>query len=220
MPAKNALKLYIPGGFYHIYNRGIDKRIIFLDEQDYAAFLNILKTCLLPVLEPGPLGFERYPPKSVYGDVELLAFVLMPNHFHLFVQQQTNHGIETLMRSIMTRYVLYFNKKYVRHGHLFGGIYKAIDIETEPYFLHISRYIHRNPRPIINTNLEFYPYSSYPYYLGLKQADWLNTSKILSFFGSALSPYISQYQVYKDFVESDVEELLPSEVMIDMEEEE
>ncbi len=219
MPAKNALKRYIAGGYYHIYNRGIDKRTIFLDKQDHAVFLHILKTSLLPVLEPGPLGFERYPPKSVYGDVELLSFVLMPNHFHLFILQQTNHGIETLMRSIMTRYVMYFNNKYRRIGRLFQGAYKAIDIETESYFLYLSRYIHRNPISVARDGLSSYSYSSYPYYLKLGHADWLNTERILSSFGSQIAGK-TQHQSYRDFVESEVEEIIPNEALIDSEEDE
>lgn len=215
MPAKNELKLYITKGYYHLYNRGVDKRLIFLDEQDYAVFLRILKDALSPLPPPNLTTINALLRKNLFHQVDLLCFVLMPNHFHLFVYQSVQNGIEMLMRSIITRYVKYFNKKYDRSGHLFQGRYKAIYIENEPYFLHLSRYIHRNPLPDLCMTAKDYPYSSYRYYLGEKHADWLKTEPILSFFGNLQRGILSGIPSYKHFVEdADIEEA-SEEIRID-----
>ena len=215
MPAKNELKLYVENGYYHLYNRGVDKRFIFLDEQDYAVFLRIIKDALSPPPPPDPTKINSILRKNLFHQVDLLCFVLMPNHFHLFVYQSIQNGIETLMRSIITRYVKYFNKKYERDGHLFQGRYKAIYVENEPYFLHLSRYIHRNPLPDLCNNLEDYAYSSYPYYLGKKHADWLKTEPIHSFFGSLQRGIFSRISSYQHFVEDEDIEEAPEEIRID-----
>ena len=87
MPAKNELKEYVADGYYHIYNRGIDKRFIFLDESDYLVFLRILKDCLSPPPDKDPTAvpIKRI---NLFERVDLLCFVLMPNHLHLFVHQR------------------------------------------------------------------------------------------------------------------------------------
>ena len=101
MPRKNSLKTYIKDGYYHIYNRGVEKRIIFEDEQDYKVFLSYLKYSLLPPPKPEDiktiftlqgLPFKGIPrmPKNFQGKMELLAYCLMPNHFHLLVKQVEN----------------------------------------------------------------------------------------------------------------------------------
>ncbi len=213
MPAKNELKEYVADGYYHIYNRGVDKRPIFLDEMDYSVFLRIIKDCLSPPPEEDPtkILIKR---KNLYTHVNLLCFVMMPNHFHLFVHQKDFNGIETFMRSVITRYVKFFNKKYTRQGHLFQGRYKAIHIDNESYFLYLSRYIHRNPIPEICTDPVLYPYSSYSYYLGKKHAIWLNTAIILSHFTNHQKelPFVR----YKDFVEAtDSIRNIPAELRFD-----
>ncbi|KKU88444.1 MAG: hypothetical protein UY16_C0007G0025 [Candidatus Gottesmanbacteria bacterium GW2011_GWA2_47_9] len=213
MPAKNELKLYIVSGYYHLYNRGVDKRLIFLDEQDYAVFLRTIKDALSPLPPPDPTRINSVLRKNLFNKVDLLCFVLMPNHFHLFVYQSIQNGIETFMRSIITRYVKYFNKKYERGGHLFQGRYKAIMVENEPYFLHLSRYIHRNPMP----NFKDYPYSSYPYYLGKKHADWLKIEPIHSFFGTLQRGIFSRISSYQHFVEDEDIEDAPEEIRMDEE---
>ncbi len=203
MPARNALKQYVGDGYYHIYNRGVEKRVIFLDEQDYVVFLRILKDCLSPPPEPDIIKIKVLPRINLFEKVELLCFVLMPNHFHLFVHQKIDHGIESFMRSIVTRYVFYFNRKYDRQGHLFQGRYKAVLVEDEPYFLHITRYIHRNPDELVEGKLEDYPYSSYPYYLGKKKAAWINTETILSYFSKTDNIRFVPGNSYQEFVEND-----------------
>jgi putative transposase len=208
MPAKNLVR--IEGDFchYHVYNRGVEKRIIFEDEQDYKVFLNYLKEYLNPPLDPSKIILQGlslqnlqnvfHQPKNYFGKVKLLAYCLMPNHFHLFLYQKDRHNIERFMRSLVTRYSMYFNKKYKRVGSLFQGAYKSILIQDEQYFLHLSRYIHLNP--LEYTKNLVLAYSSYAEYLGLRKTSWIHTEKILAFFGKASKDFIKT-ENYKDFVE-------------------
>lgn len=179
MPAKNSVKQFIEHGHYHIYNRGVEKRDIFLDKQDYLVFLHFLKKYLDPNLGSDP--FWKY--KSLTNEVELLTFCLMPNHFHLLAKQITKNGITKLLRAICTNYVMYFNKKYERVGGLFQGKYKAVLVLDDIYLLHLSRYIHLNPPE--GSDPVNYPYSSYQYYLGYKNSSWIKPEEILSFFKTA-----------------------------------
>lgn len=196
MPAKNRLKQYVENGYYHIYNRGVVKSDIFLDKQDYAVFLSYLKEYLSPPVPPSEeetkkLGYYYFR-KNYHQKINLIAFVLMPNHFHFLVKQIDPRIIEGLMRSLITRYSRYFNKHHDRVGHLLQDVYKGVLVEKEEYFLWLSRYIHRNPLEIIKEGspLSSYPYSSYPTYLGLQETSWLETTYILKQAGN-----------YKDFVE-------------------
>jgi putative transposase len=193
MPAKNSVKQFIEDGYYHLYNRGVDKRIIFIDEQDYAVFLGYLKEYLAP---PPNAGSD---PHSLSLEIDLLAFCLMPNHYHLLVKQKSKNGITKLIRAICTNYVMYFNKKYQRVGTLFQGKYKAVLVDTDEYLLHLSRYIHLNPYP--GSDPKKYKYSSYNYYLKLKTATWLKPQEILSFFESKDKIDIAKYTTYENFID-------------------
>lgn len=206
MPAKNTVKQFIENGYYHIYNRGVEKRNIFLDKQDYAVFLNYLKKYLDPILGSDPL-WRR---KSLTQETELLVFCLMPNHFHLLVKQKTINGMTKLMRAICTNYVMYFNTKYERVGGLFQGKYKAVLILDDIYLLHLSRYIHLNPY-IGSDPLSNYPYSSYNHYLGKRNSAWIKPGEILAFFKTAQKMSLRDCLSYQSFVEdykNDPEEVL------------
>lgn len=191
MPSKNSIKQYIENGYYHLYNRGVEKRNIFLDKQDYAVFLSYLKY----YLDPG-LGSD---PKSLASQVEIIAYCLMPNHFHLLVRQLTKNGITKLIRALSTKYVMYFNKKYNRVGTLFQGRYKGILIVNDFYLLHLSRYIHLNPVSL-GSDPKSYPYSSYRYYLGIQNITWIKSSEILGFFKLAKRIGDNDYLSYESFV--------------------
>ena len=227
MPAKNVDKKFVENGIYHAYNRGVEKRKIFLDDQDYRVFLHLLKYYLSPInlkadhpivttgnqnlLRPRPL-------KNLENEVELIAYCLMPNHFHLLLKQIPIDGMTKLLRRIATTYSLYFNRRYKRVGYLFQGNYKAVLIDNDPALLHISRYIHLNPQELTRltrSNLVSYPYSSYPYFLGLKNAGWVKPGSILSLLtDKSLS---LGYRSYQDFVEkfADNPKKIIKEVVID-----
>ena len=155
MPSKNSVKLYLENGHYHIYNRGIDKRIIFLDEQDYRVFLHLLKVLLSPpsLSDKHPLteitGFNpvRLRPilDTLYKEVDLLAYCLMPNHFHLLIKQQPIKAMEQFMRRLTISYGMYFNKKYKRVGHVFQDKFKAVNTKSNEQLMWSSSYIHMDP---------------------------------------------------------------------------
>lgn len=187
MPAKNVIKVYDENGYYHIYNRGVEKRDIFLDSQDYLVFLSYLKSYL--ALNIG----QKIPPSRKlknYSDcVDLLAFCLMPNHFHLLIRQYRQTGIVDFMRSLMTRYSIFFNSKYDRVGGLFQGAYKAVSVVSNEQLVYLSRYIHRNPFPS-RCDLEGlvnYPYSSLPNYLAKYRQSWVKHEEISQLFSETLT---------------------------------
>ncbi|MGH9987402.1 MAG: transposase [Nitrososphaeraceae archaeon] len=128
--------------------------------------------------------------------VELLAFCLMPNHFHLLIYNYEDKGFPELMQRVMTAYSMYFNKKYKRVGPLFQGTYKASLISDDAYLWHISRYIHLNPQDI-NQDIEMYEFSSLPYYLGHKQSEWLHPQKIMELHDSDAKKYLTFVKDYE-----------------------
>lgn len=205
VPSKNIVKSYIENGYYHIYNRGVEKREIFLDEQDCFMFIYYLKMYLSPpeelmqLKQPG-LRLDRYISHNLYTELELLSFALMPNHIHLLIKQYSKNGIVKLMRRLSTAYVMYFNKKYDRVGALFQNRYKGILITTDNYLLHISRYIHLNPRNI-QSSINFHKFTSYDYYLSSKKASWIKPDEILDCFKVAQSRDLRNMMSYKVFVE-------------------
>lgn len=211
MPHKHSVKIYVENGYYHAYNRGVEKRDIFLDRQDYSVFLHLLKYYLSP-LDKNPehplktvrnYSFVRpLPLANLEKELDLLAFCLMPNHFHFLLKQNTKDGMTKLLRRISTTYSMYFNKRYNRVGTLFQGKYKAALITDDSYLLHLSRYIHLNPLQIRSDLIE-YQYSSYPYYLEEKKAEWLKPDFILKFFDTGdLNPFPDKYPSYRAFVEN------------------
>ncbi len=136
---------------YHIYNRGVEKRTIFLNTSDYLRFTHSLY--LFNTREPTTnmaehlrsASFEVGLRRNIEELVEIYAFCLMPNHFHLMVKQVATDGITRFMRKLGTGYTNYFNLKYERVGALFQGIYKAAPIVKEEHFLYLPYYIHANP---------------------------------------------------------------------------
>ncbi len=182
MPHRNVIREFANDMSYHVYNRGVERRDIFLDSQDYYVFLNRLKLMLIDRTELDEKDLPRQPIKSFHGEVELLAYCLMPNHFHLLLHQNSDSGISEFMRTLSTSYTMYFNKRYERDGALFQGRYKASRISTDPYRLHISRYIHLNPLAL-ERDIEQYEYSSLRHY-ATQDATWVSYDKVLVDFQS------------------------------------
>lgn len=205
MPAKNIIKQYKINSYYHIYNRGVERRIIFSDSQDCTVFLHYLKMYLSPLAElkkEQKKGFrkDKLIKQNLSNEINLLAFALMPNHFHLIIQQLTLDGIIKFMRRLSTAYVMYFNQRNKRVGALFQSAYKAVSIEKDEYLLHLSRYIHLNPEK--NNSLKNYiDFTSYPYYLGNKNASWIKPAFITNYFKSNRIQNNSNLNSYKNFVE-------------------
>lgn len=207
MPSKNALKEYEAGGYYHLYNRGVNKRLIFKNQQDYSTFISYLQFYLSPPNRRGLSSTDRLPVrpshqlKNYADEIELLAYCLMPNHYHLMLKQNTDYGISHFMSSVITKYVRYFNTRYNRIGPLFQGRYKAVHVTNESQFIYLSKYIHRNPLdlPAFEDDprrLGSYKYSSYGNYLGLFNQSWVSTQDILSYFSQSFPS-----NSYQNFVE-------------------
>src|SRR3989304_8979592 len=151
MPAQYLLRTNEDGTYCHVYNRGIENKTIFNDEDDYNVFLGFLKEYLSapPDIETTKKVFNingrafrgtPHMPKNYFGKLELVAYNLMPNHFHLLLHQKTSDSLEGFVRSLCTRYSMYFNKKYQRTGSLFQGPYKLALIKDETRLLHLPRY--------------------------------------------------------------------------------
>jgi len=201
MPAKNLEKTYIEDGHYHIYSRGVNKEKIYRDDRDYKMFLSLFKR----YLDKEPISDSKGREYPWYReDIELLAYCLMPNHFHAFVYQHQADAITQLFKSVLTAYSMYFNKRYDRQGPVFQSRFKASLIQDDSYYLHISRYIHRNPRDYRN-----YTYSSYKYYLQEKSASWLRPELVLSNFASKdeYEEFVDDYQDYKETLKDLQQEL-------------
>jgi len=208
VPAKHTIKVYVENGFYHLFNRGVEKRIIYQDKKDYNKFTSLLERYLT---NPDDLLQHLQAPRisrrsHLYKEIQLLAFCLMPNHFHLLVKQNTKDAITKFTRSLSNAYVRYFNDRYDRIGALFQGRIKGILLDTDAYLLHLTRYIHQNPLEIWNKPLRQYPFSSYPEYLDLRSSKWINTKEVLSFFRSPQNIVNKDYLSYENFVETPKED--------------
>jgi putative transposase len=131
----------VPGGYFHIYNRGNAKEEVFLDVADYQFFLLRLVQNVYP--DRGRLP-RRARPLPV-GSFSLISYCLMPNHFHLLLKQNGEIATSVLMMRICTSYSKYFNLKYKRVGHVFQDQFKQRYIENNRYLGNLSAYIHKNP---------------------------------------------------------------------------
>ncbi|AKM79245.1 MAG: hypothetical protein UX85_C0007G0059 [Candidatus Beckwithbacteria bacterium GW2011_GWB1_47_15] len=216
MPGKNVIKEYKEKAYYHIYNRGVAKQEIFLDDQDYRVFLSYLKSYLSPVEALDEKKIVISPSRRLknYSDsVDLLCYCLMPNHFHLVIYQKDASSINFFMRSLATRYSMFFNRKYKRVGPLFQGTYKAVEVVSEDQFIYLTKYVHRNPLKILPSgiNLEGYKYSSYPNYLRIYNQIWVQPGVILDYFSKS-NPEKS-YSEFVEEIESQGERFIKSLVL-------
>jgi len=204
--------------YYHIYNRGVEKRDIFCEYGDYLRCIHYLyelndrerlsynlRHCF-HLYEAKPRGGPEERERDTI--VEIIAYCLMPNHFHLILRQIQSDGISQFMQKLGTAWTMFFNAKYERSGRLFQGVFKARHVKTTEQFIHLTRYIHLNPLNIIfpgwrkrgvsdwlkvNNFLEQYRWSSYLDYLGKKNFPLVIAPEPLKmYFNNALT--------YKDFV--------------------
>lgn len=147
------------GEFYHIYNRGTDKRIIFEDGLDYNRFMMLLYLCnntapivVRDLLNRGLSYVELFNIEKKEIFVDIGAYCLMPNHFHILIKERVDGGISMFMEKLATAYAMYFNTKNERKGSLFEGPYGARHINTDEYLNWVFSYIHLNPVKLIDKN--------------------------------------------------------------------
>lgn len=173
-----------------MYARGASRRAIYIDEADKQKFISLFERYLSPRRAVSTTG-EVYP--NYHRNVKLLAYCLMGNHFHLFVWQEKQGDMSAFMRSLMTSYARYFNLRYQQTGSLFESRFKASLIYDDAYLMHISRYIHLNPR-----SWKYYRYSSIGYYRKGAEPDWLETTPVLEHFAER-TDYIQFVYDYEDY---------------------
>lgn len=189
MPSRNTIREYDAPAYYHVYNRGARGAYIFKDAQDKYKFLSLLQRYL-----SNDSRFNTYP---TY-DIDLVAYCVMGNHFHLLLFQDDNpEAITQLMRSVSTAYSMYYNLKHKAHGHVFQSVFKAARITNESYLAHITRYIHLNPRTYLT-----YKWSSLPYYTGKPSPDWVQPTRLLDTscesYQAFLADYVDRKQLLKE----------------------
>lgn len=188
MPSKYTIRNFTENCYYHVFNRGVEKRNIFLDQQDYRIFLYYLFLYCSPldkILRKYPLLPPRLQSKNLHDEVNIISYCFMPNHFHLLLQQLPVDGISKLLRRLEIAYASYFNQKYQRVGALFQGRFKAALIETDELLIHISRYIHLNPLVVnIVDDLKDYQWSSYKEYISEYPESICTTESVLANFST------------------------------------
>lgn len=178
---------------YHLFNRGINHFPIFTAPKEYQRFLDLLNYYRFKDPQLSFSFFSRLPKedknkllaylKNNEKLVEIYAYCLIPNHFHLLVKQLRDGGIRKMLSHVENAYVRYFNLKHERLGPLFESMFKAVRVEDEEQLLHVSRYIHLNPNTscLVEINkLSKYPWSSLPLYLSKTSSPFTNTDFILS----------------------------------------
>jgi putative transposase len=197
--------------FYHIFNRGNDKRNIFLKFSDYERFIKLLFVCnsskpvVFKTIQGGALD------KIDRGEVlvDIGAYCLMPNHFHLLIHEQKEDGISLFMQKLSTAYSMYFNKRHNRTGKLFEGVFRAEYVDKDEYLEYLFAYIHLNPIKLIDPKwredgiqdmdgakkyLKEYKYSSYQDYVGEKRPESIILNK------EAFPEYFESVKDFDDFI--------------------
>ena len=202
--------------FYHLFNRGTDKRNIFLEDKDYLRFLILLFICNG---EKAVNIRDQFPKGPSFGEitgvdkgatlVDIGAYCFMPNHFHLLVHEKTENGITKFMKKLLTGYSMYFNRKNGRTGNLFEGVFKAVHIDNDEHLNYLFAYTHLNPVKLIDPtwktsgindkektkeHLMKYRYSSYGDYTEISR----NESIILN--KSAFPKYFNDFKEFDNFI--------------------
>lgn len=170
------------GEYYHIFNRGNNKQLIFKDERDRIRFLFLILYFQSPVnfynigrqvshyVKHQVFNTSEKTLKQIIDNryIEIVSFTLMPNHFHLIIHETNDGGISRFIQRILNSHAKYFNTKHNTSGHLFQGPFKTVYVEKDNQLLYLSAYIHRNIREIREwTNKEnLYPWSSYQDFIG------------------------------------------------------
>lgn len=222
---------FITGEIYHILNRGVDKRVIFSDNEDYFRFIHDMyefndKNPAINIYYRQSYDFGNRKNHNQERDliVDIFAFTLMSNHFHFLVRQRQDNGIQMFMRKLGAGYANYFNQKNQRSGTLFESRFKAILVKTHQYLTHLPYYIHLNSLDIfapewrkrevhdyrkIMRFLENYRWSSLPDYLGVKNfPSVINSSFLTELTGQPPQFKQSLIAWLKDFDLSRIDEII------------
>lgn len=184
--------------YYHVFNRGVNRQPVFFEKRDYEQYLlgvNYYRFAKPPVRLSHFKNANQEQRRSIIDELEknhqplvdILSFVLMPNHVHFLLHQNQDGGISTFISKITNSYTKYCNTKHERIGHLFQGSFKAIRMETNEQIVHVSRYIHLNPTTaylVPETGITTYLWSSLPRYIDNENSGFINPALVLSHFSS------------------------------------
>lgn len=144
----------VAGEFYHVYNRGVEKRDVFLDPNDHERFIKLLYACndtqQVRLARQGLTLPQLITEGRTKPIVDICAYCLMPNHFHLLLYETTESGISNFMQKLSTGYTMFFNKKYNRVGSLFQGTFKSKHVQKDEQLRHLVTYIHLNPIALVD----------------------------------------------------------------------
>jgi REP element-mobilizing transposase RayT len=174
---------HISGQYYHIYNRGVEKRDIFVCDENYRFLLRRIRE-LLP----------NYP-------VTFIAYCLMPNHYHFLVRAEKDGGVGPFLQRLFNSYTQAFNRQEKRSGTLFESRAKSVLIDRNSYLFHIARYIHLNPvRAGLTQRPEDWAYSNYLEFIGLRKGSLYESAFVREQFGTP--------DEYRKFVE----DAIPDEI--------
>ncbi len=173
MPSRNIVRPHVPQTFYHFYNRGVNKEIIFRDNKDKDTFLSIFDRYLNPNSTQTDYLGKPYP--KFNDNIEIQCFCLMDNHYHFLCYLDSDTAaFGKLMKAVGSAYTRYFNARYDRIGPLFQSRFKANLITSDEQLMHTSRYIHLNHENSLN-----YEYSSIHSFLGGNTPVWMDNHRLL-----------------------------------------
>lgn len=178
-------KIFRSGFVYHVYNRGNNKGLVFCCDNDYTAFLVRLKLALGKSMSKVTFDKQRIRITSFARDTfSILAYCLMPNHYHFLIKQNTDVEIGQLIHRVFTSYSKYYNLKHEKVGNLFQDTFKAKLVDNDIYLKYVSAYIHNNPaEPLL------YPYSSFLDYQGLRDGTLCDRKLLLGMFNNNRDDY-------------------------------
>jgi len=210
--------------YYHVYNRGVGKKIIFKDDRDRIRFLFLILYFQaennFPQISRIISSYVKHRVFDINEDVkskiilnrfvELTGFALMPNHFHLIVKESKEGGMGKYMQRVLNSYTKYFNTRYGVSGHLFEGPYKAVHVEDNEQLLYLSAYIHLNPRELNEWRKQedIFPWSSYQDCVGENR--W---GKILK--NEIIVEQFRNKKEYKEFVQTSGAKEIKEDLTID-----
>ena len=193
----------IEGEYFHIYNRGVDKRKIFMDTHDYHRFMMLIYLCnssepvdLQKLFREGRTFTEIFSVPREKLLVDIGAWVLMPNHFHMVLKGKQKNGITLFLRKLCTGYSTYINLKYERSGSLFQGKFKSKHASDDRFLKYLFSYVHLNPIKLISGESNWKE-------VGLKNKVFAEKF-INNYEYSSLPDYRGQDRIYNTIINKDL----------------
>jgi REP element-mobilizing transposase RayT len=199
---------FIIGQYYHIYNRGVDKRVVFKDILDLSRFFQSMEE--FNTLEPiGSIFENRF--KKVKDNsadvsegklVDFVVYCLNPNHYHFILTPLVENGIEKFMQRLGTGYTMFFNERYNRTGSLFQGKFKAVHIDSDEYLMYLNVYVNLNDKAhsLGGSTSKWVTKSSWDEYIGENKENFCNKEIVLDRFNSPME--------YKEFAEESLKGII------------